>query len=81
MVPPETPFVLLDHPVRDALVARLGAADAGAWPLVAGVAPDRAVFLYSPVPQLREAMEHAAGRAMTLVYEDLFVQCWRLSPP
>ena len=48
---------------------------------VAGVAPDRAVFLYSPVPQLREAMEHAAGRAMTLVYEDLFVQCWRLSPP
>lgn len=80
MVPPETPFVLLDHPVRDALVARLRAEEPPQWPL-AGLPPDRTIYLYSPVPQLREAMEQASGRPMTPIYEDLFVQCWRLAPP
>jgi uncharacterized membrane protein len=76
LVDDETQFLLLDHPHRAALLERL---EDEVWP--AGLPADRTLFLYSPVPELRAAFERARGGPLTLVYEDLHVQCWRIDPP
>jgi uncharacterized membrane protein len=80
MVGPDATFVLLDHPDRASVIDQaLAEAEAGggAWPpgsLPAG----HTVFVYAPIPQLREALEGATGRPATLVWRDLYVSCWRL---
>lgn len=79
MVGPDTQFLLLDHPERAALIRRAETVG-GEW-RPAGLQADRTVFLYSPVPELRDALERASGAPLRLVYEDLHVQCWRLDPP
>jgi|GEM_PF-866654 len=80
-VDPDTTFVLYDFADRDALVARAEAqAGTGAWP-PPGVPAGHDVFVYSPVPQLLEALEGAVGTAASAVYRDPYIQCWRLEPP
>ncbi len=83
LVKPETEFVFLDHPARDAWIARLeteGTQGATPWPpggLAGGLAGGRTLFVYAPVPQLLRALERAFDRSATPVWEGLHVACWR----
>ena len=81
MVGPDTELMLLDHPARDALVARAREAAAHPGYPPAGLPSGHTLFVYAPVPQLLEALEAANGGPATLVWQDLHVSCWRLDPP
>ena len=77
---PQVRLILLDHPQREALIERLNAGpSAGDAPWLAEVPPGVAVYLFSPIPQLRAAVETATGRPTRAVVHDLFVELWRVT--
>jgi uncharacterized membrane protein len=78
-VGPRVRFVLLDHPQRESLIAVLNARAAAGVSGLQGVLPAAgALYLYSPIPQLRMAVEAATGAPGTAVVQDLFAALWRM---